>query len=216
MKRGILWIFLLITLVGKSQNNDDLGVVIGESYYLGDINPTQHFYNPRLMFGIIYRYNYNDSYSLRVSAIHGNIGASDLDFSDELRQDRRAMFNCEYMNFALQFEYNFFSYWIPKKRWSEKTVPYLSLGLGCSINTTESAFYIPFSLGVKRVIYKNYTLGFEWTFCKTFTDKIDKLSDPMETGKRSLFMNNDWIVNVGVSLTYRFSADNVCRFFNEK
>jgi len=216
MRRIVLFIFLLISLSGKAQHNDDVGIMVGGAYYLGDINPSQHFYSPKPMFGFIYRYNFNDCYALRACTTLGKIEASDLDFSNQLQQDRKARFSNEYMSFALQFEYNFFSFWVPKQRWSKKTIPYLSLGVGYSLNTSESTVFIPFSIGMKRVILKNYTLGLEWTFSKSFTDDLDYLSDPMETGESSSFINNDWVVYVAMSFTYRFSVDKACRFFNEK
>lgn len=216
MRKLLLILFVVLSFSAESQNNADLGFMAGASYYMGDINQSQHFYKSQLMLGVIHRYNFNERYAIRTNVLFGKLKASDLDFSNEIQQVRAARFTNEYFDFAVQFEYNFYPFWIPKTERTNRTIPYISSGIGYALNTTASTAYIPFSVGVKHIVYRYYTIGLEWTFCKTFTDELDYLADPMKTGKTSILINNDWQIYAAISVTYRFSVDKACRFFNEK
>ena len=93
-----------------SQRKADIGLFAGSSYYMGDINPGQHFYSPSLAIGPMIRYNFHYRSSLRLSGIYHKLSAADIDFTDAFQQMRDASFSGSFIDFAFAYEYNFLPY----------------------------------------------------------------------------------------------------------
>lgn len=215
MKRFLILIIVLImSLSAKSQYNSDFGCVTGMTYYMGDLNPSKQFYKPNLMYGWIYRYNINETYSVRANALFGKIEADDSDFLNGYQKQRDRKFSSEYTCLSVLLEYNFYPFWIPKQHWSFSLVPFISAGGGYVMSDIAS-LSIPMTIGLKSLFFDNITIAAEWSFIKTFTDRLDSVADPINTGVTSAFINNDWIAYGGISITYRFSADNSCLLYNK-
>ena len=60
---------------------------------------------------------------------------------------------------------------------------------------------IPFGFGVKTNLTDRLSAGLEWSYRKTFYDKIDNVESPL--GK-SILHNNDWYSTYGLFITYKF------------
>ncbi|MBN1599460.1 MAG: hypothetical protein JW894_14290 [Bacteroidales bacterium] len=200
MKRFILIpFFFTATLCIKAQRYSDIGLLLGSSYYMGQINPTRHFYNPSLAFGGLLRYNFNKRYALRISGFYTNLKGSDDDF-DRINPDRpNRSFSAPVMDLAAQVEFNFFPYITGEKKWMYS--PYLTGGLGFASISGMPQFMIPFGLGFKINITDRLSSGLEWSFRKTFTDKIDTVESPLGN---TLINNNDWYSFFGIFITYKF------------
>jgi len=70
MKKALLLVFLVLAVQSQAQkrtflSRSELGVNIGQTYYLGDLNPYQQFKNAHLAWGLMYRYNLNNRLTLR-------------------------------------------------------------------------------------------------------------------------------------------------------
>ena len=111
MKKGV-WIrryaFLLclccVCLTGKTQNyavSTEIGVYGGGSYYIGDLNPSQHFIYSKPAFGLIYRYNLSTRHSLRATAFYGNVYGNDSDASDPAQLNRNLSFKSNILEIIL-------------------------------------------------------------------------------------------------------------------
>jgi len=211
-------LFILFALQVKSQHTDDIGFILGGSFYMGDINPDKLFYKPSPVYGIIYRFNYNPMISMSYEAVRGKIVASDADFPSNLYQHYRgASFNDNYLNEAsAQVEYNLYPVTGDKAK-TEKFSPYIKIGLAITYDGAinhKLQIVIPFALGLKYKITKKIELGTEWSFRRTFTDKLDNLG---EYYTNELFANRqlsfsktrDWYSFFGINLHYNLKKTNL-------
>lgn len=217
MKKLILpAVIIILPFFLYSQKNANLGIFAGTAYYVGDINPNRHFYRPRPSVGLIYRLNLNDHYSIRANGYYAYLSGSDVDFVNNYRADRQTQpveFNTSLIDGTIQFEINFLPYKPNNLGWDYTT--YVSGGIGYSIITSSNVrtnyndiknpvphMTIPFGVGVKMNINRKVSAGFEWSFRKAFSDRVDYLPNPSD--KLSLFHNNDWYSFAGIFITYKF------------
>lgn len=196
MKKYILFIlvFFASNLAVKAQRLPDFGVLVGGTYYLGEVNLSNHFYSPSLAYGVLGRYNLNSRYSLRGSVFKGQLAANDLDSKYLYQNQRGVSFKRNVWDITAQFEFNFLSYGI--KSHDENFTPYVAAGLALGYYTGFEAkihslevipeavglnsgsnfkLAIPFGVGMKVKLSKKWQIGCEWSFRKTFADNIDGL-----------------------------------------
>ncbi len=174
---------------------------------MGDVNPAKHLYSPSVSAGAIIRYNFNPRNAIRFNAIYGGWSASDLDSDDPYQLNRSASFSSTYIDLAMNFEFNFLIY-EPTNLRRYKFSPYVSGGLGynylLSGSTGEADFpFLSYGGGIKFNITSRMSGGAEWMFRKTFTDRIDGLSNIGSDDFGSFFHNNDWYSLVGIFITYK-------------
>lgn len=124
MKRiiSIVSILLICNLVNAQRS--ELGILAGTSYYLGDINTSSQFYKPNFAGGIIYRYNLNPHWALKLNAIYGRVEASDADFGNI----RNLSFRSDIFEISSQVELNFLGYFTGSKK--HRFTPYIFAGIG--------------------------------------------------------------------------------------
>lgn len=82
MKFIIFIIVMVQCQIGFGQYNtnaskSELGVMVGGTYYIGDLNRYYHFNNTHLAGGLIYRYNIHSRMAFRANAIYGKVSADD-------------------------------------------------------------------------------------------------------------------------------------------
>ena len=190
----------------RTKKSVEVGLFLGGSYYIGDLNPTRHFsQSTKPAGGALIRYNVSHRLSLRGSAFYGNIAAYDGFSSSAYQQQRNLNFRSSLVEASAQFEFNFLNYEIGNDK--ERFSPYIFGGLGVfrfdpegeyngewirlrplstegqglagsAVKKTYSKFQIslPFGVGVKVNLAKNLALSLEWGMRKTFTDYLDDLS----------------------------------------
>lgn len=209
MRVVLVFLFLSMFLSTKAQSDSELGIITGSSYYMGDLNTRKHFNKSSLLIGVVYKMNFTERYSLRISSSYSKLrGAKEI-------MSKPYTFESKYMDVAAGLEYNFLPFWIPERPLMYKWTPYVHAGLGMVFAKTGSGITIPFGLGMKFALNDNITLGTEWSFRKTFTDNLDGLSDPNGTGIKSDTINKDWFSYAGVTITYRLSYDRACEAFDK-
>lgn len=193
--------------VAQAQNrlsSIDLGIYLGGSSYLGDINQNRLFYNFNPSVGGFIRYNYNSRWALRLNGQLLKIDANDLDFNNAYQQNRNEKFDTELGEVSLFVEFNFLRYHSKLKARYHKFSPYLITGFSYAQSTnTSSPLSIPMGVGFKFAVKDRLTGSVEWVMRKTFTDELDNLSDPLNTKSSSLLYNNDWYYFVGITLSYK-------------
>ena len=69
--------------------------------------------------------------------------------------------------------------------------PYLFTGVGYLGAGDESSVSIPWGIGVKFNLYRQWSCGIEWSARKLFTGKIDLVYDPWGTGETNFIYNKD-------------------------
>lgn len=209
--RCLLFPLLFLSLDGFSQPGAEIGVMGGAGYYLGEYN-TKHLGNNQLYIAGLYRYNLNDRFALRLNAGFSKIDIQNrplLPNGDVIYPEG---FQCKVKDISGIVEFNFRSFMVQKIKESSWWSPYIFAGVGFLGADDEGSVSIPFGVGMKFNLYRQFSWGIEWGARKLFTDKIDKLYDPWGTGETNFVYNKDWFFVVGVTLTYRFPMNPECFF----
>lgn len=207
-------IFIIICFFSKSavsQRDADIGVYVGGSYYLGDINLSKQFYSIRPAYGGMYRYIFNKRYAVKGSVTRAKLSANDADFAESgFQQTREESFDHNLWEFSVQAEFNFLPYNTTDKK--DKFSPYVTAGLSYPILPKNLNFpiAIPFGIGVKYNVDKRVGIGAEWKFTYTFDDDWDFDSRAINDKQVALINNNDWYSFVGLFITYKFDDSFEC------
>jgi len=204
MRKQIILISLLYFPVMLFSQRSEVGLMLGATYYLGDLNPSKQFMMSMPAGGLVYRYNFNYRWSIKVDAVFGYLRADDK-ITNPDKKERNLSFRSPLFEFSPQVELNFFKYQTGHRKF--KFSPYLFGGiclfyfnpqakydnkwydlqpLGTEGQGTTQypdrkpysliSFGIPFGLGIKYSPYKAVNIGLEWGMRKTFTDYIDDVS----------------------------------------
>lgn len=200
----------VLSITVNAQRKADIGFFAGTDYYMGDINPSKLFYSPGYAFGPLFRININDRYSIRFSTIYAHIEGSDSDFDYIItKRNFPVTFSASMLNLASQVEYNFFPYKTGESK--QGFSPYIFTGIGYSVLLSsdirptspkaESHMIMPFGVGVKMNFTRRLSAGAEWSYIKTFSDRIDGVVSPVSENK---LYNNDWYSFAGLFITYKF------------
>jgi opacity protein-like surface antigen len=216
MKNYLLLLILLYSaILLNAQSKSELGVILGTSYYQGDINPSRVFYSPSMSYGIIFKYNLSPHLSTSIKGVYGKLKGSDSDFSNSENQIRGASFTNSLVDISALVEFNFLPYsssgYIKKNK--NRFTPFIFLGIGGSYffgsGGDENPITIPFGLGIKYNIFERLTLGMQWSYQKTFNDQIDGVLTMQDTNNSPVIHNHDWYSFCGVFLTYKLYKDKI-------
>lgn len=205
----ILTITLLAAFSASAQRKKrsaEIGVFLGGSYYIGDLNPLIHFNQfTKPAGGFVFRYNLDPRLAARANVFFGSIEGHDSFSSSEAAQQRNLSFRSPLTELSAQLEFNFLDYQIGNER--RKFSPYIFLGIagfkfspkgelngnwvplqplgtegqGLDGGATKKKYKliqvsIPFGVGIKANLSKNIGVSFEWGMRKTFTDYLDDVS----------------------------------------
>jgi hypothetical protein len=201
MKRLII----LITIIGtcqqiEAQRNADIGILLGASSYLGEINPVRILYKPSPSVGGFFRFNIDKRYAVRLSGYYITLRGNTSDFPDRnYPGPGNASFANRGLDIASQLEFNFLPYITGERKYISST--YLAGGLGFMAISGTNGLIIPFGIGVKLNLGDRLSSGIEWSFRKTFNDNIDNLENQLG---RTLINNNDWYSILGLFISYKF------------
>ncbi len=214
-----LMISILTTFNLSAQKNSDIGVFAGTSYYMGDLNPSVHYSLPAFAIGPIYRYNFNPRNSLRAHGFYHGLAGSYSDYIGYNSDNVTPEFASKFVDLGLDFEFN----WKPYKTAYRKTKssPYIfgGIGYGFSLQLSEGIngyLTMPFGVGYKLNLGRWTSAGVEMSARKTFTDRIDGISN-LELANRFVpFGNRDWYFFTGVFVTYKiFKFWDTCPAYDQ-
>ncbi len=207
--KSILFFFALIFFaqITYSQDKRDIGLQLGSTYYYGDFNENQPLNSPSVGFGVLFRYNINNHYSIRASALYSNISGS-YPTDKYLPDVAKSSFSKQYIDAKIMGEFNFIPF-NPINVRKGNLSPFVNLGIGIQQIGGTFVPAIPFGAGLKFSPGGRHTFALEWQFHKTFTDKIDDYTPPTD-GKSVIMHNNDWVSFIGLTYTYRLFNSNIC------
>jgi hypothetical protein len=188
----------------------DVGVGLGMSGYLGDVNESNMFSKPGVAAQLTGRYLIDTRWALRAVFTAAGLKGDSSQFSNVLPGGEQINFTSTIYDLGVRAEFNFFSYGIGEtykrmRRWS----PYMAVGIGATMSSVSDGTYftmsIPLAVGVKYKIQPRLNLAAEFCVSKTAGDHLDgaTISDLYHI-KSSFLKNTDWHSNIMISLTYEF------------
>ena len=189
-----------------AKKGGEIGVFLGCSYYIGDLNPVGHFNQfTKPAAGAVFRYNFNSRLAARGNVLFGSLEGDDSFSNSASQQQRNLKFRSDIYELSGQLEFNFLDFEIgndyksfspyifaglagykfnPRGQINETWVDLQPLGTegqglpnGASKRKYKlTQFSIPFGVGVKISLSKNIGISIEWGIRKTFTDYLDDVS----------------------------------------
>lgn len=199
MKRFLFFSLTLLFLSPlAAQKSDEIGLFLGGSYYIGELN-SQHLSSlTRPAGGVVYRHNFNPRLAVAGSMLFGSVQGIDARSSSYQQQQRNLSFRSSIYELAGRMEFNFIEYEMGKDKHS--FTPFMFLGVagfnfnpkasfgnqwvalqplkteGQSKGYMKTQISIPFGAGIRLNLAKRIGLVAEWGMRKTFTDYIDDVS----------------------------------------
>lgn len=234
MSRSIsgLFVFLCLAFSASSQQYGEIGVHFGGTYYLGELNWTQHFYTPRVNYGAFYKQHFNSRVALKFGAFYSHIQGDDANSRWQYQNLRNYAFETQLTEGAVQVEFNFLVYEIGEVK-KKFFTPYVDLGIGvCYTADAQNKFalVIPGAVGIKVNLTERIVFGAEWAFRKTNTDMLDNVTGedydiyeearvPVTASNRykqlGFITNDDWYSYAGITLSYAFRISGfVCHAYH--
>ncbi len=188
----------------------DVGVGLGTSGYLGDANESNLLKNLGFSANAGVRYLFDSRWAAKAQFSMATISGNTANFENVLPDNAQYEFSSTVFDLSVKGEANFFAYGIGEtykrlRRWT----PYLTLGVGVTMASTEgattAAFSIPMGVGFKFKLSRRLNLNAEFTMTKVFGDKIDseQLTDLYRI-ESSFLKNTDWFSTLTVGVSYEF------------
>jgi hypothetical protein len=200
MKKTLCFLLALCgSLAMSAQKTNEIGLYLGGSYYIGELNPTGHLNSlTRPAAGIVYRHNFGYRFSIAGSALFGSVQGIDARTSSFEQQQRNLSFRSRIYELAARCEFNFIEYQIGNDH--HQFTPFLFAGIavfnfnpkasfgnqwvalqplrteGQSKGYLRTQLSIPFGAGFKMNLARRIGLVIDWGMRKTFTDYIDDVS----------------------------------------
>ena len=192
---------MIVNLYGQ---RSELGVFAGGAYYLGDLNFRKHFGLAQPAVGVLYRYNINTRFTIKLSATYGTLVGDDASKVGENKQ-RNLSFESPVTDISTHIEFNFWRYFTgsikhrvtpyifggfsifsfnPKAYYEGqwyKLQPLHTEGQGTTVYPERKPYArtqvgLSFGIGFKVSVSKTVCIGGEWGMRKSFTDYIDDVS----------------------------------------
>ncbi len=197
---------IILSLSLYSQEDGNLGLMLGTTSYFGEFNQYVPFINPYFMGGLVYKQTFKYRFGLRINinfvALKGNSQQSMDLYERSLNQSFTNMFG----EVHLGGEYNFMRFDMNKPK-DYFLSPYILAGVSFlnvpdPYNAFDFAF--PIGFGVKYALSKKIMMGIELSYYWTYTDYLDKLPvDNYSTIQRSYNTNPDSYMILGLYITYQ-------------
>ena len=182
MKRKTAMIMIL-TLMGavcaSSQTyRFEIGPAIGVTGYLGDVNKGNMYKMPRVAGGGIFRYNMNSRFAFKGNLLYVNLAGDSKNIESKFPFDQQYSFTAH--------------------------VAGLGAELSFANGGTSFGMVLPLGAGVKYRVKERLNLGFEFTMRKSFSDKVDGITD-LYGYNHGIAKNTDWYSVAMFTVTYEFS-----------
>lgn len=181
----------------------------GFTNYSGDLVRGFNFNTTSIAGTVFYRMNFSEIVTLRLAATIGKAKGAETPI-DPFARERNHSFDNSILEFSSVFEYHFLDFKSEKAQF--KWSPYIFGGVGvASIGDVPAGGEVgkiqpvlPVGVGVKYLVAKKYSIGFEAGARKTFFDHLDGISDGDQTMKDFQYGNpkdDDWYFFTGISFS---------------
>ncbi|MGM9804551.1 MAG: DUF6089 family protein [Muribaculaceae bacterium] len=205
---AILLLMWLAAAVNAQEYRFEAGGALGMSGYLGDANNGNMWKKPGYVAGGVFRYIINSRMAIKANLLTASLSGNSADIENVYPDGAVYDFSSQIYDLGAQFEFNFLNFGIGSRYLKLKRIsPYLTMGMGLTMATGDGDAFtlnIPLGVGVKYKIKERLNVALEFTMRKSFSDKLDGLTDI--NGISSGFAKNtDWYSVTMVTLTYEFS-----------
>ena len=221
MRALILLITSIITIQSSYAQNNELGVFVGGSNFIGDVGSTNYISPDQLAIGAIYKWNRSERHSFRTSIIYTDLKGSDSQSHESGRQQRDYNFSTKLTEISAGIELTFIDFDLHSGETVATPYAYTGISAGHYDNsyfnsngvqtqegTSNWAWGIPMALGFKSNFLGNMILAIEVGARYTFSDNLDGSLPESESLKEQYkfgnINNNDWYMFTGITLTYSF------------
>lgn len=187
----------------------EIGPAIGITGYLGDVNTANMYKMPRVAGGGIFRYNLNTRWAIKGNLLYVGLAGDSKNIESQFPHGEQYKFSAHVIDLGGQVEFNFFHFGEGAKYKNYKRItPYMVAGLGMELSfaggKTSFGAVLPLGAGVKYRLKDRLNIGFEFTMRKSFSDKVDGITD-LYGYNHGFAKNTDWY-SVGMfTITYEFS-----------
>ena len=220
---SVLGVFFGICGLPALGQHLEIGAGGGAGLYRGDILPNVDVRYARPVGQIFVRHTPGKAVSFKYAVLAGSFTGSDAARpNDPFAQARNRSFRTRLQEVSVAFEYNFLDYRSDTKRMPVS--PYLFGGAAFfrfepveNVRPTYplTGISIPFGVGLKYVVYRNWNLNVEFGARKTFTDYLDDLTG---TDINNVFQNGnprnrDMYFYSGISISYTFYRVHCPEFY---
>jgi len=169
----VIGIFLSNFLAVQAQEGAELGVFTGIAHYFGDLNTDFQITDPKVAFGIVGRYNFNERVSFKLAGAISQVAADDINSNNTFERRRNLNFESSILDASAQIEFNFLPYIHGSK--DEFFTPYLFAGFGITQFNPQTTS-LAFGAGLKVDINYEWSINVEFSARKLFTDYLDDVS----------------------------------------
>jgi hypothetical protein len=203
MKKNIIIILTVLLSFSLKAQRNEMGIMLGTTYYLGDLNPSKHFFLTKPAGGLVYRYIISQRWAFKMDGIIGSLEGNDA--KAKFNEARNLSFRSPLFEASAQLELNFLPYMTGNNK-KDYFTPYIFAGAsvfsfnpkaqydgtwynlqplgtegqGTSLTSQQpyslTTVSFPFGLGIKYSVGKTVCIGAEWGLRKTTTDYIDDVS----------------------------------------
>lgn len=187
-------LFIFLKFLPSYGQTHEVGLAIGGTYYLGDLNPSRQFALTGFSLGGNYRFNINPRMALRANLLYGNIAGDDAIL--KFNENRNLRFTSQVWEAAALFEINF----LPFEAGNAMTPvsPFIMAGIGVThfnpkADSAGRVFSLPelqtenvgyslfthsliFGVGMRYNLVGGFILTFEWSMRQTGSDYLDDVS----------------------------------------
>lgn len=101
-------------------SQSEIGISLGQMYYIGDLNPYLPFYRNQWAFSLMYRYNVYSRMSFRLNYTQGSVEAFDSDAANPLRVNRNLNFQSDIKEFAGGIEFYYANFYFGRANGKKK------------------------------------------------------------------------------------------------
>jgi len=201
----IAFAFSLSTKAQQFKPNTEIGILLGTSYYLGDLNTT-HFNQPLVAAGLIIRKNIDKRFVYKAEVMYLNIKSDERNSEDTIAKNRGLHFKSPIYELSGQVEFNFLPFqpenplytWTPyvytgisifhfNPKAENKNGEWVDLqelgteGQGTTLFPDRKKYSlvqyaIAMGGGVKIAVNPSFNIILEYGVRKTFTDYLDDVS----------------------------------------
>lgn len=194
-----LFVVLVLIIAAKaaSAQKVDIGLLLGGSYYYGDVVNELEPTTIRPAFGGFIRYRLNDRFALKAFGGYATVSGDDQLSESTWQQQRNWSFESTIIEGSIQAEFNLIEDRNRGRRFANPFIPYLFAGVGgfyfqpksdfngtlqstaelqlSGVAYAQNAIAVPMGIGFRYYVSHKIQLGFEFGMRYTTTSYIDDI-----------------------------------------